>query len=122
MNRCPRWGRHERPAPRPALRRSAGRIAGAGRPDAALLATQADVPFVAAGFQPAAVGFLDANLAGSGLHPGIAAQHAGDDFIRRQIGSGGGGQGVTESNQQEQGQGLAVQCHTWPDSMTGVIQ
>ena len=88
----------------------------------ALLATQADVPFVAASFEPAAVGFLDPNLAGGGLHAGIAAQHPGDDFVGRQFRGRRGGQGVTEADQQEQGQGFALQFHRWPDAMTGVIQ
>jgi hypothetical protein len=63
-------------------------IAGTGRAHAALLAAQADVPFIVAGFEPAAVGFLDPNLAGGGLHAGIAAQHPGDDFVGRQFRAG----------------------------------
>ena len=76
--------------------------------------------FVTGGF--AAVGFLDPNLAGGGLHAGIAAQHPGDDFVGRQFRGRRGGQGVTEADQQEQGQGFALQFHRWPDAMTGVIQ
>ena len=97
-------------------------IAGTGRAHAALLAAQADVPFIVASFEPAAVGFLDPNLAGGGLHAGIAAQHPGDDFVGRQFRGRRGGQGVTEADQQEQGQGFALQFHRWPDAMTGVIQ